>query len=65
MILATLPVMWGEYALSGAMLTAVAVVMAALAFWRLGNPGLIRFMRMAQGLMLAYRWRVGCCWRRS
>jgi cytochrome c-type biogenesis protein CcmF len=46
-------VLLGEYALSGAMLTALAIVMAAIAYWQLRNDGLLRAMRWGMALLAA------------
>lgn len=44
---------WGGFALAGALLTSMAAIMAGIAYASLRNPGLVRFMRLAQGLLLA------------
>ena len=41
----------GEYALSGAMLTSLAIVMAAFAYGQLKNEGLLRAMRAGHALL--------------
>jgi cytochrome c-type biogenesis protein CcmF len=46
-------ILLGEYALAGAMLTAMAVVFAAIAYVRVGNDGLLRFARIGQVLLAA------------
>ncbi|HUO09480.1 MAG TPA: heme lyase CcmF/NrfE family subunit [Phycisphaerae bacterium] len=44
-------VMLGEYALSGAMLTAMAVLVAAIGFFRTKNEGLVRCVRWGTALI--------------
>lgn len=44
-------ILLGEYALAGAMLTAMAVILAAIAYIRTSNDGLLRFARIGQGLV--------------
>ena len=51
-ILAAIPV-WGDFALAAALLTAMSAIMAGIVYGSLKNPGLIRFVRLAQGLILA------------